>query len=105
MTGQKLQKIKAKAPQLLVVAIVVIVITIIVFETLEDILIEGGTFSGTPLAVLFNAIVAFTRDVTATVSSLGYTGIFVLMFLESTSLPIPSEVILPFSGYLASWVN
>ena len=32
----------------------------------------------------------------------GYSGIFVLMLLESSSLPIPSEVILPFAGYLVS---
>lgn len=33
-------------------------------------------------------------------AGLGYVGLFVLMFLESASLPIPSEVILPFAGYL-----
>ncbi|MGC8646048.1 MAG: DedA family protein [Thermoplasmata archaeon] len=31
----------------------------------------------------------------------GYLGIFVLMTLESAMLPLPSEVIIPFSGYLA----
>ena len=30
----------------------------------------------------------------------GYLGLFALMTLESASLPIPSEVILPFAGYL-----
>jgi len=33
-------------------------------------------------------------------SSLGYISLFALMTLESASLPIPSEVVLPFSGYL-----
>jgi membrane protein YqaA with SNARE-associated domain len=41
---------------------------------------------------------------TATLVSLmkqfGYAGLFVLMTLESASLPIPSEVVLPFAGYL-----
>jgi len=36
------------------------------------------------------------------VTSYGYLAIFVLMVLESASLPIPSEIILPLSGYLAA---
>ncbi len=32
----------------------------------------------------------------------GYAGVFGLMALESANLPIPSEVIMPFSGFLAS---
>ncbi|ABW02516.1 DedA family protein [Caldivirga maquilingensis] len=34
------------------------------------------------------------------VENMGYMGLFILMTLESLSLPIPSEVILPFTGYL-----
>ncbi|MDA4118037.1 MAG: DedA family protein, partial [Thaumarchaeota archaeon] len=30
----------------------------------------------------------------------GYGGLFLLMLLESATLPIPSEVVLPFAGYL-----
>lgn len=33
---------------------------------------------------------------------LGYFGVFTLMALESACIPIPSEAILPFGGYLAS---
>ena len=32
----------------------------------------------------------------------GYTAIFILMLLESIILPIPSEVVLPFTGFLIS---
>ena len=32
----------------------------------------------------------------------GYIGIFVLMVMESATLPIPSEVVLPLGGYLVS---
>ncbi len=35
------------------------------------------------------------------ISALGYPGIFLLSALESANIPIPSEVIVPFSGYLA----
>ena len=32
----------------------------------------------------------------------GYTGVFVLMVLESATLPVPSEVVLPIAGWLVS---
>ena len=35
-----------------------------------------------------------------TIGVLGYPGIFILMFLESCGIPMPSEVIMPFSGFL-----
>ncbi len=38
----------------------------------------------------------------ATISSGGYLGIVGLMAIESACIPIPSEIIMPFSGYLVS---
>ena len=35
------------------------------------------------------------------IQNLGYAGIFLLMTLESALLPIPSEVTMPFAGFLA----
>ncbi len=37
---------------------------------------------------------------THTLQSSGYLGVFALMIMESATLPIPSEVVLPFAGYL-----
>lgn len=36
------------------------------------------------------------------ISVLGYPGVFISVFLESFFAPIPSEIILPFSGFVAS---
>jgi len=39
--------------------------------------------------------------ITQLISSWGYAGIFVTMTLESALIPIPSEVVIPFAGFLA----
>ncbi len=36
----------------------------------------------------------------AVISALGYGGVVLLMAIESACIPLPSEVIMPFSGYL-----
>jgi membrane protein DedA with SNARE-associated domain len=41
----------------------------------------------------------FVQDV---VVRLGYPGLFLLITLESTLVPIPSELVMPFAGYLAA---
>ncbi len=38
--------------------------------------------------------------VIATISNLGYGGIVLLMAIESACIPLPSEIIMPFAGYL-----
>jgi membrane protein DedA with SNARE-associated domain len=39
--------------------------------------------------------------ITNFISSIGYTGVLILMTLESAALPVPSEVVMSFAGYLA----
>ncbi|MDH7600606.1 MAG: DedA family protein [Armatimonadota bacterium] len=43
---------------------------------------------------------AVTTWITANVASLGYIGIVIMMGIESACIPLPSEVIMPFGGYL-----
>ncbi len=38
--------------------------------------------------------------IVATISRFGYAGIVLLMAIESACIPLPSEIIMPFSGYL-----
>lgn len=47
-----------------------------------------------------NIIVSAAKFSTETISSLGYFGIFILMVAESTMIPLPSELVMPFAGYL-----
>ena len=48
---------------------------------------------------MFHQIITWVVD---TVGLWGYPGIIVLMFLESSFFPFPSEVVIPPAGYLAS---
>ena len=40
--------------------------------------------------------------IVSTIRSMGYSGIVLLMAIESACIPLPSEIIMPFSGYLVS---
>jgi membrane protein DedA with SNARE-associated domain len=73
-------KLRRKAPQIITAAIIIIIMVYVSFEFLEDVFV----------------------DIKDTISLWGYPGIFGLMILESSSLPVPSEIILPFSGFLVS---
>jgi membrane protein DedA with SNARE-associated domain len=40
--------------------------------------------------------------ITTVIAQLGYAGVALLMGIESACIPLPSEIIMPFSGYLVS---
>jgi membrane protein DedA with SNARE-associated domain len=48
--------------------------------------------------VLFEFLSIYITDF---ISSIGYAGIFILMTLESACMPVPSEIVMPFSGFAA----
>ncbi len=50
--------------------------------------------------MLEKIIAALAGFVTAVISSTGYLGVVLLMAIESACIPLPSEVIMPFAGYL-----
>jgi membrane protein DedA with SNARE-associated domain len=52
--------------------------------------------------VIDKLITEISAWIVATISVAGYGGIVLLMAIESACIPLPSEVIMPFSGYLVA---
>jgi membrane protein DedA with SNARE-associated domain len=50
--------------------------------------------------MIHSILAAISGFIIATISVLGYGGIILLMAIESACIPLPSEVIMPFSGFL-----
>jgi membrane protein DedA with SNARE-associated domain len=50
--------------------------------------------------MIANILAALSGFIIAVISAGGYAGIALLMAIESACIPLPSEVIMPFSGYL-----
>jgi len=48
---------------------------------------------------LISLVVSWTVEV---ISAAGYAGVVILMAIESACIPLPSEIIMPFAGYLVS---
>ena len=52
---------------------------------------------------MFTLIIDILADVVIrTIDFMGYLGVFFLMLLESCGIPMPSEIIMPFSGFLVA---
>jgi membrane protein DedA with SNARE-associated domain len=47
-------------------------------------------------------ITEISRFIIAVISTFGYSGIVFTMAIESACIPLPSEIIMPFSGYLVT---
>ncbi len=50
--------------------------------------------------MLHNLIAVLGEFIIHVISTAGYLGVMLLMAIESACIPLPSEVIMPFSGYL-----
>jgi membrane protein DedA with SNARE-associated domain len=51
------------------------------------------------ISKIFSVVSLF---ILGTIDKIGYLGVFLLMAVESLNIPIPSEIIMPFSGFLVS---
>jgi membrane protein DedA with SNARE-associated domain len=52
--------------------------------------------------LLDSIIAALAAFIVATIAATGLLGILLMMAIESACIPLPSEIIMPFAGYLAS---
>jgi len=52
--------------------------------------------------MITNLIDFLAKTVVSIIGFVGYAGIFLLMLAESCGIPMPSEVIMPFSGFLVA---
>ena len=82
---------------LLIIILLVFPILVVSLSYLEDVAETAGV--GTTEG-LMSLVADMPKRVISLASQAGYTGIFVLMLLEAAALPVPSELILPFAGYL-----
>lgn len=84
---------------LLMAILLIFPVVLISLTYLEDIAETNGHIgSEGPFSFLAN----LPKQVTVVASEAGYLGIFGLMLLEAAALPVPSEIILPFAGFLVS---
>ncbi len=54
------------------------------------------------MSLISEALAYIGRLAIEIISSMGYFGVFFLMMLESMIVPIPSELVMPFAGFLAA---
>ncbi len=80
-------------------------LAVVAFAALCLSLVGLADVFGLPLGSSLGGAVAsgslFSMSLLTSFLNIGYAGLFVLMAMESSALPVPSEVVLPFAGYLA----
>jgi len=81
----------------IVMALLILPVVIVSVDYLEDLVEANG--QGIANGVI-SLVINLPRSTISLASEAGYAGIFVLMLMEAAALPIPSEIILPFAGYL-----
>jgi membrane protein DedA with SNARE-associated domain len=91
---------------LLIILLILVPAVVVALDYFEDLAEARGIFpsdfsvmSAGRLVFLISII---PQRALGLASKTGYAGIFLLMLLEAAALPIPSEIVLPFAGYLVS---
>lgn len=80
-------------------ALLVFPIVVVSLTYLEDIAETSNQLASQGIVAFVSNLPRRVVDVAA---QAGYAGIFALMLLEAAALPVPSEIILPFAGFMVS---
>ncbi|OGF45246.1 MAG: alkaline phosphatase [Candidatus Firestonebacteria bacterium RIFOXYA2_FULL_40_8] len=67
-------------------------------ETTLETTVEAGASAGL-IGKIIGVLAGF---IISGISTMGYSGIVLMMAIESACIPLPSEIIMPFSGYLVA---
>jgi membrane protein DedA with SNARE-associated domain len=54
------------------------------------------------VSIVSDFFTAIANFILVTITTFGYAGVFIMMVLESMVFPAPSELIMPFAGFIAS---
>jgi membrane protein DedA with SNARE-associated domain len=84
---------------LLIIVLIVFPVIFVSLNYLEDV---AETYNASGPTGIITFISNLPRHVVDLAAQAGYAGIFSLMLLEAAALPIPSEIILPFAGFMVS---
>jgi len=91
---------------LLVVLLILVPAIVVALDYFEDVAEANGLFPSHfnvgSAARWVSLVSIIPQRALGLASKTGYAGIFLLMLLEAAALPIPSEIVLPFAGYLVS---
>ncbi|MBI2607242.1 MAG: DedA family protein [Candidatus Doudnabacteria bacterium] len=52
--------------------------------------------------MITDIVLIITNFITQAINTLGYSGVAILMAIESAAIPLPSEIIMPFGGFLVA---
>lgn len=97
----RLRTLDSRSRYIILAAVLFVVSMSALFsDSIEDLVTGGDGVTSTGLVQSVTGTV--TNIVITAINNTGYLGIFWLMLLEASSLPVPSEIVLPFAGYLVS---
>ncbi len=86
----------SRSRTILALVLLILPLAFVSLAYLEDLAETSGVETGGIVSLITN----LPKTAIDFAASAGYLGIFILMLMEAAALPLPSEIILPFAGFL-----